>query len=130
MQNTTITTDLSHYTVILVKRLNPFSRTSIQQSRSTPFLSKGRKASPLLFLLNKLLHSSHLGHAPVLGLPGVKVHESSKRLAKDGERDPEDDVAQQLAVGRRLLLQGFRELDERQLEEHAEESDAYDVCVS
>ena len=66
-------------------------------------------------------------HTPILGLPRIKVHECCKRLAENGEGDPEDDISDQFATMTQLhLLQRRSDGNERQLEKHAQERNAYD----
>lgn len=60
-----------------------------------------------------------LRNRAVLGLPGVKVNQGRERLPENGERDPEDDVADQLAVGPLHLLQRRRDPNQGDLNEHA-----------
>ena len=71
-----------------------------------------------------LLDYPPLADGPVLGLPGVEVEQGGEGLAQDGEGDPEDAVADQLAGGALYLLQRLRQDDERELQEHAECRDA------
>jgi hypothetical protein len=71
-----------------------------------------------------------LAHAPVLRLPCIEVHEGCKRLTENSERDPENDVSDQLAALTQLhLLQRRSDGNKWQLEKHAQERNAYDRLV-
>ena len=69
---------------------------------------------------------AHSTDTAVLGLPGKKVQQRTQRLPNKTKTHPEDAVTDCLAMRATHLLQRRRKSDERQLEYHAEESDA---CV-
>lgn len=67
---------------------------------------------------------THSTDTAVLGLPGKKVQQRTQWLPNETKTHPEDAVTDCLAMRAAHLLQRRRKSDERQLEYHAEESDA------
>lgn len=63
--------------------------------------------------------SRHSAVSSILGLPSVKVHERSKGLAKNRERNPKDGVAKNTSMLTHLHLHWCGESYQGQLEEHS-----------
>lgn len=67
----------------------------------------------------------HPTHATVLGLPSVEIHQRREWLPKNCKRNPKDDISKDAtAMAEFHLLKRSSNGDERELEKHAEESDA------
>lgn len=65
--------------------------------------------------------------APILSLPGKEIQQRRQRLSHETKRDPENTIAQNLAVNSLHLLQRQRHGDQGDLHHHANESNPEDI---